>query len=407
MNKNNRKYIIVLALCFLALITIQMLSPKPISWKASYVKKDKIPYGASALHQMLPFLFGKKNISDEELPLYSVLHDSDFKNTNYILINDLLSIDTLELNELSEFVRKGNNVFIAANKLEGGFYPHFNIKTADAFFEDPSFRSDSGSINMFGDSPTKINFVSKKLKTKEGYTFSKVFRNSYFSTIDTSRTIILGMTSDHRPNFISMKEGAGHFYFCSVPEAFINYHFSKAEGNEYACKALSFLPVQDVLWDEYYKTGRFIDKSPLNVIFRHPSLLSAYYLLIISLLIFMIIGIKRKQRVIPVWKPLKNTTLEFVDVVGTLYFQKGDHKNMAEKKISYFLDYIRTTFHLKTSIYDEEFIERMSNLSGIEKNKIIDLFNYFKEISGKNKISQQELMKLEKDIEGFYSLNKR
>ncbi|MCE3279269.1 MAG: hypothetical protein K0S44_1460, partial [Bacteroidetes bacterium] len=173
------------------------------------------------------------------------------------------------------------------------------------------------------------------------------------------------------------------------------------------CKALSFLPVRDVIWDEYYKAGRFVDRSPLNVIFRHPSLLAAYYLLIISLLVFMIIGIKRKQRVIPIWKPLKNTTLKFVDVVGTLYYQKGDHKNMAEKKIAYFLDHVRTSFHLKTNEYNEEFIERMSNLSGIEKTKISDLFDYFKKISLKQKISQQELMTLEKKIEEFYSLNKR
>ncbi|MCE3281187.1 MAG: hypothetical protein K0S44_3378, partial [Bacteroidetes bacterium] len=401
MNKSNRKYIIVLVLCFAALIAIQMLAPKPISWKASYVKKDKIPYGTSALHQMLPFLFNQKNIIDKELPVYTLLHDSEIENTNYILINDQITLDTLEINELIKFARKGNHVFIAGNKFGEGFSSHFKVRVSDSFYEDPGFKTDSGTINVFDNSAAKINFTSKKLKAKEDYTFSKAFRNSYFTSIDTAKTVILGQNSNNKPNFISIKEGKGYFYFCSVPEVFTNYHFVNPR-----CKALSFLPVRDVIWDEYYKAGRFVDRSPLNVIFRHPSLLAAYYLLIISLLIFMIIGIKRKQRIIPIWKPLKNTTLKFVDVVGTLYYQKGDHKNMAEKKIAYFLDHLRTSFHLKTNEYNEEFIERMSNLSGIEKTKISDLFDYFKEISLKQKISQQELMTLEKKIEEFYSLNK-
>lgn len=407
MNKNNRKYIIVLVLCFAALIAIQMLTPKPISWKASYIKKDKIPYGTSALYKMLPFLFNQKEIINKELPVYSVLHDSEIKNTNYILINDQLSIDTLELRELSTFVKKGNNVFIAANKFGEAFSSYFKMNTSDSFYEDPSFKADSGTINMFDNSWAQINFTSNKLKAKEDYTFSKAFRNSFFNSFDTTRTVVLGVNSNNKVNFISVKEGAGHFYFSSVPEVFTNYHFVNTRNNEYACKALSFLPVQDVIWDEYYKSGRFVDKSPLNVIFRHPSLLAAYYVLIISLILFMIIGIKRKQRIIPIWKPLQNTTLKFVDVVGTLYYQKGDHKNMAEKKITYFLDHVRTSFRLKTNEYNEEFIEKMSNLSGIEKSKISSLFDYFTEISFKQKISQLELMTLEKKIEEFYSLNKR
>jgi hypothetical protein len=394
-------------LCFAALIAIQMLTPKPISWKASYIRKDKIPYGTAALYKMLPFLFIQKEIIDKELPVYTLLHDSEIKNTNYILINDQLLIDTLELRELSEYVKRGNCVFMAANKFGEGFSSYFKIKTSDSFYEDPSFKADSGTINMFENAWAKINFASKKLKAKDDYTFSKAFRNSYFNSFDTAKAVILGINSDSKPNFLSVKEGKGYFYFSSVPEVFANYHFVNTRNNEYACKALSFLPVQNVIWDEYYKAGRFINKSPLTVIFRHPSLLAAYYVLIISLLVFMIIGIKRKQRVIPIWKPLTNTTLKFVDVVGTLYYQKGDHKNMADKKISYFLDHVRTSFHLKTTEYNDEFIEKMSNLSGIERTKIQGLFDYFKEISGKHKITQQELMTLEKKIEEFHSLNKR
>ena len=121
----------------------------------------------------------------------------------------------------------------------------------------------------------------------------------------------------------------------------------------------------------------------------------------------MIIGTKRKQRIIPVIEPLRNTTLDFVDIVGTLYYQTGNHKNIADKKITYFLEYIRNTFQIKTNLYDDVFIERISNLSGIERQKVHDLFYYFSEINFKQSITQLELLKLNRMIEEFQKESKR
>ena len=150
-----------------------------------------------------------------------------------------------------------------------------------------------------------------------------------------------------------------------------------------------------------------MQESPLRVLFNNPALATAYYTLILSIIIFMLIGIKRKQRIIPVIEPLKNTTLQFVDVVGTLYYQTGNHKNIADKKIQFFLEFIRSAFQIKTTLYDETFIERITNLSGIEQNKIHDLFYYFADTAVKQSITQQELLKLNRMIEEFYKLNKR
>jgi hypothetical protein len=121
----------------------------------------------------------------------------------------------------------------------------------------------------------------------------------------------------------------------------------------------------------------------------------------------MIIGAKRKQRIIPVIEPLRNTTLDFVDIVGTLYYQAGNHKNIADKKITFFLEYIRSSFQVKTTLYDDIFIERISNLSGVDKQKVHDLFYYFSDITFKQSITQQQLLKLNKMIEDFYKENKR
>lgn len=51
----------------------------------------------------------------------------------------------------------------------------------------------------------------------------------------------------------------------------------------------------------------------------------------------------------------KNTTLEFVKTVGNLFYRTQNHKNIAHKKITYFLNYLRTHYRLDTSHFNEEF----------------------------------------------------
>ncbi|MBA3972548.1 MAG: DUF4350 domain-containing protein, partial [Bacteroidetes bacterium] len=252
-----------------------------------------------------------------------------------------------------------------------------------------------------------INFTNPKVKRKNNYVYKKAIENTYFTSIDTAKSIVLGNNISNKINFIQINWGQGKIFLSTVPEAFTNYLFVNESNYDYVYKSLSYLPIQTVLWDEYYKAGNVSTDSELRIIFRNPALLSAYYLLMFSLILFIIIGIKRKQRIIPVVEPLRNTTLDFVEIVGTLYYQTGNHKNIADKKIMFFLEYIRSTFQVKTTLYDDTFIERITNLSGVEKQKIHDLFYYFSDLSLRQSITQQELLKLNRMIETFHKENKR
>jgi len=139
----------------------------------------------------------------------------------------------------------------------------------------------------------------------------------------------------------------------------------------------------------------------------HAPLATAYYLALFSLLAFILIGIKRRQRIIPVIAPVSNTTLDFVSTIGTLYYQQGSHKEISEKQIQYFLAYIRSAFRLTTVDFDEHFIQKLSGLSGIEQTKVKGLINFISYVKAKSQLHEQELLQLNKMIEEFYSLNKR
>ncbi len=409
MFKGNKKYIFVLTICFTALILLQIFAPKPINWKQTYMKKDKIPFGTAALYDALPSIFPGQEISSETFPIYNVLDEKGLTNSNYIIINSAFEPDKLDTRELLAFAKDGNTIFVAANYFFGKFADTLKIKTDNYYGITDVIKNDSVQLNQFYTAydTANINFVNPSLKRKTNYIYSKGIENTYFNSFDTTKAVVFGKNTNNKINFVQINWGKGKIILSTVPEVFTNYLFVNENNYDYVYKALSYLPNQKVIWDEYYKAGNIKQKSELRVIFSNPALLTAYYVLLFSLLIFITMGIKRKQRIIPVGEPLRNTTLDFVDIVGTLYYQTGNHKNIAEKKIIYFLEYIRTAFQIKTNLYDDVFINRITNLSGINRQKIHDLFYYFADISVKESITQQELLKLNRMIEAFHRENKR
>ena len=79
----------------------------------------------------------------------------------------------------------------------------------------------------------------------------------------------------------------------------------------------------------------------------------------VSLLIFILFNAKRKQRVVKVIKPLENSTIAFTKTIGNLYYETKDHNNLIDKKITYFLEFIRRKYYLDTQLLDEKFMKNL------------------------------------------------
>ena len=87
----------------------------------------------------------------------------------------------------------------------------------------------------------------------------------------------------------------------------------------------------------------------MRYILSQPALKWAWYIFLIGMLDFYIFNAKRKQRIVPIIKPLANTTVDFTKTIGNLYYQEGDHGNIIDKKIIYFLEKIRNEYLIDTT----------------------------------------------------------
>jgi hypothetical protein len=164
------------------------------------------------------------------------------------------------------------------------------------------------------------------------------------------------------------------------------------------------LPKTKILWSEYYSAGGSQESSTeLRFILKNPQLRWAYYILLSFVGIFILFQSKRRQRAIPIVTPPRNSTLEFVETTGRLYFQQKNHANLANKKIQFFLEKIRTKYYINTSVLDESFVDSLASKSGVSQEDIRQLIKMFDFIKKAEKITESQLLDLNKKIESFYT----
>jgi hypothetical protein len=113
----------------------------------------------------------------------------------------------------------------------------------------------------------------------------------------------------------------------------------------------------------------------------------------------VVIAGKRKQRIIPIIAPLKNTSMEFVETIGLLYYNQSNHLNLANKKIQYLMEHIRSHFFLQTDILDEIFFEQLADKSKLSIETIRGIFKQIRSIQNTRKLSEKELLDFNQNIE--------
>jgi len=394
LDNKTKKYLAIFVCLILALVFYEYSKPVPVNWFPSYSKKDKIPYGTYVLRAELENLFPAATITDVKIPPYLFLEDST-KTGTYIFINNRINLGEAEQNRLLKFVERGNDVFFASRFYE---IDTLNIETEELVTsnlkEQPFFK------------------LTNKSFPNQEYSFDRGFTNIVFSKIDTLKTTVLGISgylnkenerTEEGANFIKQQFGKGHFYFYTFPELFTNYSILNVN-NQHAASVLSYIKNDgNIYWDEYYKTGKKAISSPLYYLLSNPNLKWAYFTVLIGVLLFVIFEGKRKQRFIPIVTPLKNQTLAFTRTIANMYFEKSEHKNIAEQHINYLLEFIRFKLKIPTHTVDTTFYKYVASRSGKSEKEIKTLFDFCNQIHLKNSITKEELLKLNTLIESFKS----
>jgi len=371
MNKNIKLYIGILVLIFILILISDNNKQKPIDWRPTFSVNDKIPFGLYVFDKEIGGIFKNEKIQRiADVTPYEFLDskyvDDTLANGTYsvkgtfINISPNNNIDDQSMKEIMYFVSHGNNAFLSMVDFPKPLLDTLKIAYASNFLKTKN---------------NSVWFANKKLSTKKYKAIADI--GDYFSKIDTLNTTVLGYQgepgSKKNINFIKVPYKNGYFFLHTYPIAFTNYNLLKKDRYQYTEKALSYIPKGNILWYTKVQSEEGISSSPMRYILSQPALKWAWYMFLIGMLIFMIFNAKRKQRIVPILQPLPNLTVDFTKTIGNLYYQEGDHTNIIDKKIIYFLEKIRTEYLIDTTKLDDDFIKKLHLKTGKNEADIQEL----------------------------------
>lgn len=380
----------MLIAAFLLYVIFQILAPKPLNWTISLAHEDKNPFGAYVLDEVIDTLFN--SVSKSYLTTFE---RQDSLETNQLIITTNFYPDREDLDVILDHVDKGGNVLISAHN----FTP---LLTDTLSFEvdDYIFNADF-TENLQKNDSSALYFANPEIARADSFRYQR--NNTYrrFSAIDTMRMQVSAINDLGQPVTVRMDHGKGTLIINTTPLAFSNIYLLYQNNHQFAERTLSMLPMGRLHWAEYYMQGRRESLTPLRYILNQPSLAWAYYLLLAALIIYMVIESKRKQRIIPVIKPLRNTTLDFVNTISSLYLKRKNHRSIADKRITFFLDQLRSKYFLSPQLEGNALYEKIAAKSGHDIREVEKLMKAIMSIRLKNEISEDELKKINSYIEEF------
>ncbi|MFC4212046.1 DUF4350 domain-containing protein [Pedobacter lithocola] len=389
--KGYKIYISIGIILILIYLVAQFNKPTPTDWSASYLKKDKIPYGTFILYNRLSDVLPNTTIKSSSLPIYNTVQNNKLKNSAYLFISPRVEISKVDFEKLKKFITDGNKVFIATYDLGAYANKALKLQVATSFTQDGS----------------SLNFTNPNLKTVVNYGFEKGIGSNYFSKIDTNKATILGIDANNKPNFIKYNYGKGSLFLMAGPGFYSNFNLLDKYGAEYAAKSLSYLyGAETLIFDEYATIIKTGETDILRVFFKHPELKYAYYLCIFSLLLFVFYDIKRRQRIIPIADPYTNTSVEYAHVVGSVYYHERNNLDIALKQINYLMEHLRSRYFIKTNVIDSNFAQTLQLKTGINEALAKNITRHLMQTPTLTEYSDGQLILLNDIIEQFYKNTK-
>ncbi len=436
MNKKASLYILVFAVCGLILFLLfYLFSPndqkistekqnkniqkKPNDWQdETYGPKVYDPYGTYIFYQLLREQKNKIRIVKRNSQ-YKYLDTVKNQKRLYVLVTKNFNTHYRRIEKIMNFVYRGNFAFISANnfpnELTNLFYSRFEHKRS--YYKDIQINFYPHSLRTAKGYKLKFYFKRKNIYTYWSDFYDK--KNNYeYNEYDDSTSTPDSTFKNYEFNklnqntvFLSIKYGKGMIFLHSIPYSFSNLIMRHELGVEHAEKVISLLPDVPVLYDTYLSSVNASDhgggektnrSSPLQFILENRSLRWAYYLLLTMALIYLIFKGKRKQKIIPPKETFENTTVQFADTMSKLYLQYGQHKYLVFQQEKNLMNYIRGRYYFHTRNADDEFVNRLAVKSGIELDKLNELFKNFRKTKQTNHANSDDVIRIHNLVEYFY-----
>jgi len=359
MNKNFKIYAIIFIIVMVILALLEVNKKEMTDWRKNFDVNEKSPFGLFVFNQEIKDLF-KNNLKKTGESPFDYYNENKKSPHNILVIQNDIDVPSWKkiLNEIS----KGSNAMLIVSRMPKDISDSIGFYDSELSFEEQN-------VLKLTDKKYQNDFIKlDKFPSGRGFTYIKPNVEVLGKTVEAK--------NDDQANFIKVKFGKGIIYVHSEPLFLTNYYLLKPGNVKYAQDVFSYLDNKETIWfvEQHTKESRFF----MRFILSKPALKYAWWVFLGSLVLFIFFNAKRKQRIVPIVEPLRNTSADFVKSIGNLYLQEGDFHDMMAKKAQYFLNKVRLDLLIDTQHLDEEFAKKLQLKTGKTMEMINEAISFIK-----------------------------
>ena len=316
------RYIVLLILLAGSLYSCKGFKKDLPDLRERYGPMDTKPFGANTAFQMLSNIYPDKSIIFTKKAFSKFYNETQFDSASlYINISNKYFVNGADAQSLLDFVYDGNTAFISASQIDTNLMSKIYSRQVTGDFS-----------NVFAPAKyrtTSVSLLPDDFSTLDSFAYYYRPFSGYFSEIHGDRGRITGYNDEGKPNFMLFFWGKGRLFLHCAPRALSNYFLLTDSNHLYMKQIMQMMNERpgNIFYDNFYNKKNFRqddDKSfsALDEILKHPALAIAFWISLALLLLYIFFGGKRKQRIVPVIDPVKNTSIAFTEAVAGLYYQK-------------------------------------------------------------------------------------
>ncbi|WP_291528340.1 DUF4350 domain-containing protein [Bacteroides sp. UBA939] len=385
--KGSHWFIISIIAFLILMFAVKYRLPKKFVWTPTFSHYDTQPFGCAVFDSLLSVSL-PNGYSLSGKTFYQLEQEDTVSCRGILLVGNSLVLENIHVDALLKMAERGNKIMLVSTQFSrtlkdtlgfGSYSSYFNPMVLKKYATS-LFSKDS--LCWVGDSavyPRQTFYFYPQLVASDFSSDSlpvKVLAEKTIVDQYSEDDSVVVDTVSRVPVAMSYQWGKGEIILVSTPLLFTNYGVLDGKNATYIFRLLSQMGELPIVRTEgYVKEAAQSQMSPFRYFLLHKPLRWALYLTMFGVILFMLFTVRRKQRAIPVIRKPENKSLEFTELIGTLYFQKKDHAHLVRKKYIYFAEVLRREIQVDVEEVadDEHSFDRIARKTGMGVDEISGL----------------------------------
>lgn len=391
--KGNHWFILFIVAFLLVIFAVEYHLPKKFVWTPTFSHYDEQPLGCAVFDSLLSSSL-PRGYSISKQTCYQLEKDTT-GNKGILVIANNLSMVKADVNAVLKMAERGSKIMLVSDDYPASLTDTLRFHCVYSYFNPAAFKKYASSV--FG--KDSIYWVADLVYSRQLYRCYPQFCHSYFRDYDSLPVRKLAEKGMPDGALVAMARpwGKGEIILVSTPLLFTNYGVLDENNANFLFRLLSQMGEFPIVRSEgYMQATAQTQQSPFRYLLAHQPLRWALYLTMITILLFMIFTAKRRQRPIPVVRAPANKSLEFAELIGTLYLRKKDHAGLVRKKFAYLAEVLRREIQVDIEeVADgKQSFEEIARKTGMDAEEIAEFIREIRPMLSGGRVIDSKQMKV-------------